>query len=79
LPSFGWRNKVGLTALELNDREQGRLRRVKRLAFIELGDFLAISVANVARALGLLLAIVAMDGGAVRAAPDAAARRWFRA
>jgi serine protease Do len=32
---------------------------------------LAISVANVARALGLLLAIAAMDGGAVRAAPDA--------
>src|ERR1700694_4419983 len=55
----------------MNDRERGRLRRVKRLAFIELGDFLAISVANVARALGLLLAIVAMDGGAVGAAPDA--------
>src|ERR1700681_3811328 len=55
----------------MNDRERGRLRRVKRLAFIERGDFLAISVANVARALGLLLAIVAMDGGAVRAAPDA--------
>lgn len=71
MPSFGWRNKVGLTALEMSDRERGRLRRVKRLALIELGDFLAISVANVARALGLLLAIVAMDGGAVRAAPDA--------
>jgi serine protease Do len=55
----------------MNDRERGRLRRVKRLAFIDLGDFLAFSVANVARALGLLLAIVAMDGGAVRAAPDA--------
>src|ERR1700730_5361679 len=55
----------------MNDRERGRLRRVKRLAFIELGDFLAILVANVARALGLLLAIVAMDGGAVQGAPDA--------
>jgi serine protease Do len=36
------------------------------------GDFLTISVAKVGRALQLLLVITAIDGGAARAAPDAA-------
>jgi serine protease Do len=42
-----------------------------RLAWTDLEDFLNVLIARTARALGLLLVIMAIDGGAARAAPDA--------